>query len=197
MIFVFDDVLPDPAAYRAEALAQSFGDFEDPDAGAIFHSVARAPGAAILDALRSRFPSIRPTLSFFRRSPLGQREQCIVSDGILGDWSSVLFLNREPPPLDGISFWKHRPTGRIRGTWNPATAADRAQWLEWMLVGALFNRLIIFPADYFHSLALEADHGQGDDTGLVQVTFGVGALTVGSPYEDGLIVPPLDAATIH
>ena len=192
MIFVFDDVLPDPVAYRAAALSLPFGDFQDD--GVVFHGVIRAPDDELAEIIRARFPEARPSLSFYRKMPRGQVEPTFIhSDPMLGDWVAVLYLTLitpDTPPEDGTRFWRHIPTGRTRGPWEPRIARDRTQWESWRLVGALFNRLVVFPSDLFHSRSVEENFGEGETARLIQVAAGTGRLTLTAANAEHVIALP-------
>lgn len=176
MIRVVDDVLTDPHAYRAAALRKAFGDVTLGDQ--TFRGIAEAPGAELIAALATIAPDFTPTVSFLRRSPLGQIEpNYIHTDSMMGDMTAIFYLTPQPPPFDGTIFWRHRPTGTTTAPWTEALAADARDLSLWELnrhVGALFNRLLLFSADLFHSRAIPENYGQGDDSSarLIQVVFG-------------------------
>ncbi len=164
-IQVFDHVLPDPAAYRAAALALPY---EDVTIGAdTFYGIARAQ---VWPA--EGFAHAHVSLSFFRKSPEGQREPTYIhSDAGMGaDVTGVLYLNPDPPPGDGTSFWRHQRTDQIRGAFDPVEAKT-GLWKRWKHVPAQFGRLVLFPSDYYHSRGLVQNYGTGDDARLTQVVF--------------------------
>jgi hypothetical protein len=180
---VCDDVLADPDAYRLAALA---GAFNDIIIGAdVFHGIQLAEDEWLPAWIVERFPHLTPTLSFFRQSPAGQREPNYVhTDRSMGEWTAILYLTPHPPPGDGTLFWKHRATGALSSTTTDgrALAAEEAAWrdpMQWEEVGrveARFGRVLVFPADRFHSRAMLKNYGTGVDARLVQVVFGLGAL---------------------
>jgi GNAT superfamily N-acetyltransferase len=167
-IVVIDDVLTDPHAYRAAALA---GSFEDQQVGDdLFRGIQLAP-AVVGDWLQQRTPSVRVTLSFFRQSPADQAEPHYVhSDAMMGQWTGILYLNPDPPQGDGTAFYEHRDGARLAELEAlPRYAADFDDddaWVRWL------TRLLLFPAVYFHARALRDNYGTGDDARLVQVLFG-------------------------
>lgn len=177
MILVIDDVLEDPQGYRAEALMLPFRtyDFEH----CVFHGIAVADTFGRLpQKIIGRFPDLEPTLTFFRKSPLGQIEPHFIHTDIdMGDWSAILYLNPAPPLGDGTSFWTHLATGTIESAVphersiegnNPANFACR------QTVQSKFNRLLMFPSSYFHSRNIHENWGDGDAARLTQVAFGKG-----------------------
>lgn len=181
-IHVFDDVVANPEAYRAAALSQPFGDLQS---GAItFHGMApigRSPLAADLELAFG----LTTTFEAFRLSQLQQEEPSYIhQDRDMGEWTAILFLNPDPPPEDGTIFWKHRATGAMQSTAETEDEKlaewlnwrDVSQWESWHVVPSKFNRLLLFPAPYFHSRAVFANWGEGDEARLIQICFGTGTL---------------------
>lgn len=152
-IQVLDDVLPDPHAYRIEALAQPFKDVTlGPDT---FRGIAACPRGD-LAAVAETACGASPVLSFFRKSPEGQREPNYVhSDEMMGRFTAIYYMNPEPADGDGTIFWER----------------DGDDWRPIRLVEAKFNRLLIFDAILPHSRALIDNYGQGDGSRLIQVVF--------------------------
>lgn len=181
-IRVTDDVLPDPAVYRAGALAQPFGDFHS--GAAVFHGLAPIGHSPLAAWLETTY-GLTPTWETFRLSPAGQAEPSFIhTDRDMGDWTAILYLNPDPPAGDGTTFWRDRATGAIASTAATSDAKlaewhawrDLAQWEAWHTVPAVFNRVIVFPAPYFHSRAIPENWGTGLDGRLIQLCFGKGVL---------------------
>lgn len=179
---VVDDVLPDVDAYRAEVLAGAFEDVE-PHAGAVFHGIRRDLDDRLPAWIQARYPSLTPTLTFARKSPAGQAEpNYIHTDSDMGEWTAIYYLTADPPPTDGTTFWRHRATGAVLSTaLNQAELVDEwlawrdlTQWTPWTTVAARPNRVVLFPAPYFHSRALAENYGSGEAARLIQVVFGTG-----------------------
>ncbi len=172
-IRVFDDVLADPLAYRAGALAQPYGSVTQD--GETMHGLAACTYAEIPLRLSMQL-GIDVHLTFFRRSPEGQEEPTFIhSDASMGEVTAILYLNPEPPHGDGTTFWERLSTGARDGEWDEATARaarDRALWTPWKHVDARFNRLLVFQSDLYHSRGLIANHGTEQDPRLIQVAFG-------------------------
>ena len=181
---VFDDFLPDPESYRRAALDREFRtyEFEGGERGEIetYHGIATPTPNAVPARLAAMFPGVTPTLSFFRKSPRDQEEpQFIHTDIGMGDWTALLYLNPDPPAGDGTVFWTHLATGAHES----AIAHERSEegltaegWEPWRVVYAKFNRLVVFPATFFHSRRMRENWGAGEDARLTQVTFGKGAI---------------------
>jgi hypothetical protein len=180
---VLDDVLPDFGAYVAAARAQPFRTVE-PHPGVVFEHMAPAVDDTLAQIVRGRYPTLTPTLSFIRQSPAGQEEPHFIhTDEDMGEWTAIAYLTDQPADGDGTTFWRWTATGCIRSL---ATAADDqlaewtawcdpAQWEAWTTVAARPNRVVVFPAGYFHSRAIRANYGTGDTARLIQVVFGTGA----------------------
>lgn len=168
-VIVQDDVVIDPRDYLRVALSMKYSDVVV--AGEVFKGIA--PVDYWKDGLRSfalhEF-NYEPTLSFFRRSEVGQSEpHYIHHDAMMGDWTAILYLNPEPHPGDGTIFWEHRSS-----LWGGDVAHmdDARNFTERFRVKAKFNRAVIFPSKWFHSRALFDNYGHGADARLIQVAFG-------------------------
>lgn len=178
-IQVIDDVLPDIEAYRAAVLQ---GPFQTMVEGvAAFHGIGPAPDDSLPQWVEAHFPGVARTLTFTRQSPAGQLEPHYVhSDRSMGDWTAILYLTENAPPGDGTTFWYDRETGAnasetttIEDYAAEGTAwADQARWVPWYRVPAQLNRLVMFPAPYYHSRSLVENYGTGDTARLIQVVFG-------------------------
>lgn len=154
MIRVLDNVLPNPRAYRARALAQEFRDVTiGPDT---FRGIAPCRDGDVAAAAVAEIENAEPIMAFFRKSPLGQAEPNFVhSDELMGNWTGIYYMNPEPPEGDGTTFWEQN--------------AD--EWWPVNHVPAKFNRLLLFSAEMPHSRSLFDNYGQGDDARLIQVVF--------------------------
>ena len=183
-MIVQDDVIPNVRAYRASVLARPFGDVSlGPDL--CFHGIQLAQDDNFRVWIQRTFPHLTPTLSFFRRSPHGQCEPNYVhTDRDMGDWTAILYLNPQPHIGDGTTFYRHRVSGALGSEASDQQALldeqaswkDLGQWEPVATIAAKFGRALLFNADRFHSRALPANYGTGDDARLVQVVFGIGTL---------------------
>jgi GNAT superfamily N-acetyltransferase len=182
---VYDDVLPDLGAYRAQTLAGRFADVET-SPGCVFHGINQDTDGTLASWVTARYPQLEPTITFVRKSPAGQAEpNYIHTDTDMGEWTGILYLTAAPAPGDGTTFWRKQDTGAIRSTvtnGSPEQLAewlawrDPARWVPWHQVAAVPNRLVLFPAPYYHSRSLLENYGEGDTARLIQVIFGRGTL---------------------
>ncbi len=171
---ITDNVLSDPIGYRDFALTRTFKTFDFPHC--TFHGIA--PMVTIQEEVSAW---LMPwTVTFFRKSPVGQVEPHFIHTDIdMGDWSALLYLNPNPPAGDGTDFWTHKETGEIESITPHLRSKEGLDPSKWELrehVKAKFNRLLIFPSSYYHSRAIFDNWGQGDEARLVQVVFGKGKL---------------------
>ena len=179
MIRIFDDAVPDPMNYRYRALRLEFRTYEF--GPTIFHGIATGgPCAGMLSRLHSEFELLHPSLTFFRKSPLGQVEPHFIHTDIdMGEWSALLYLNPKPKDGDGTCFWMHKDTGAIESAVPHERSIEGRNPDNWTMrkrIDAKFNRMVVFPSSYFHSRAIHENWGEGDDARLVQVAFGTGVL---------------------
>ena len=184
MIQVFDGVLADPLAYRQAALAHEFTSVET-GPGVVFHGISTSVPATVPDWLVARFPSLQPTLSFFRKSPKGQDEPNFIhTDRDMGDWTAILYLNPEPPKGDGTTFYQRTMTAARSSTSDTEDLLivewldwrQRDLWQPWHRVDAAFNRLVVFTSSLFHARSIPENYGEGDNARLIQLVFGKGEL---------------------
>lgn len=177
MIEVFDNFLADPEEYRQEALKLHYRTYDFPNCS--FHGIALSPLTEMVSGIL-RTVGLKPELSFFRKSPLGQVEPHFIhSDIDMGEWSAILYLNPTPPIEDGTAFWTHKATGAIKSAVpheRSEEGRDPANFDMRRCVQAKFNRLLMFPSSYFHSRRIHENWGDGQEARLTQVTFGKGKI---------------------
>ncbi len=168
---VFDEVVPDPWLYREWALRQPFQDVTL--GGQTFKGIAPCTDLTVGVAILEKLNVAPPHISFFRQSPEGQVEpNYIHSDRDMGDWTGIFYLTPDPAPGDGTRFWRHKSSGAVDGLFDPVAARNLDAWECWDEVPAVFNRLLVFKSDLFHSRALVENYGHGSQARLIQVLFG-------------------------
>jgi hypothetical protein len=177
-IHIYDDVLPDPEGYRALALVHSFQTFVIGNVE--WHGFAECEPSGLTDWLQDTRPDLTATLSLLRQSPDGQEEpHYIHTDRSMGDWSAILYLTPSPKAGDGTDFWRHRWSGVTESCAESATEmaqeaqawSDQDQWSLRQHVASRFNRVVLFPAEYFHSRSLHENYGSGETARLTQIVF--------------------------
>lgn len=179
MIKIIDDFLPDPSLYRNSALTQDFRSFHFEAEKCTFHGIALiALSDVVPTMIEALYPQCDPTLSFLRKSPHGQVEPHFIHTDIdMGKWSSILYLNPDPPDGDGTTFWTHESSHAIESLIPHERSAEGQSTKGWTArqhVQARFNRLLIWPSTYFHSRSIFENWGEGDLARLTHVTFGKG-----------------------
>lgn len=177
---VIDNFLPMPQMVRIRALKGPFVDVTLGDD--TFRNIQPAPESLAAEELRVRWPGLRPTVSFFRKSPRGQVEPNYVhTDAMMGDLTAILYLNPTPALGDGTTFWRYVETGEKEPDEHMDRHdewADASKWEKWATVAATFNRLLLFRAPLYHSRNIPENYGTGDDARLIQVLFLHGTLPV-------------------
>ncbi len=170
LLIVRDDVLPDAAAYRRWALTQPFQTFQTGDE--VWQGIAPiTEWTPLAAAIVAQVPGAIVDLTFFRRSPYQQPEPNFIhSDEGMASVSAILYLNPDPPPTDGTTFWRYKPTGAVAGSARDLEKAP-GLWEPWHHVEAKLGRLLIFDSWYFHSRALPDNYGNGETARLIQVAF--------------------------
>ncbi len=178
-IKIIDGFLLNPELYRDAALTAPFQSYHFEKE--TFHGIYPLALTELVPArIADRFPHAEPTLSFLRKSPLGQVEPHFIHTDIdMGEWSSILYLNPNPPDGDGTTFWTHSKTGTI-GSMVPHERSEEGMtskgWVARESVQAKFNRMVIWPSWLFHSRSIPENWGEGDEARLTQVTFGKGGV---------------------
>lgn len=186
LIHVHDDVLEDPDGFRQRAVAQRFQTVHDDVV--VFHGMAACPDPAVAMFLVSQYPKLRPTLSFFRRSPEGQEQaHWIHEDRSVGRATALYYMNPHPPEGDGTNFFRNRRTGAIASTqpygseaWLDEARAwgDLDQWELDTHIPGRYNRLVVFDSARYHSRAMFDNYGavETDTARLLHVIFSDGEL---------------------
>ncbi len=169
------DVLPDPWAYRHAALAATYQDVVTP--GGVFQGLAEPPQPDFAEWLQGH--GLTVTRTCLRRSPRGQVEpHYLHTDTDMGEWMAILYLTPAPPRGDGTVFWMQ--DGRISGPAGEyAEHPVRAGYLPYLVVRAVWNGAVLFPANRLHSRALYDNYGEGADARLIQIAWGTGQIGQG------------------
>lgn len=165
---VIDDFLPEPDALRLRAQAMeadyqpfcgSYGTSEETPVGHIAVVELAGVHARIQEAVnrhviakwtgfRLDYASETPSLPVHFDTELG------------GDYAAVLYLNLPSQCAGGTAFWRHGASalGLLPANASPETeakyradGADPGLWICESVVAMAWNRLLVYPTDYFHS----------------------------------------------
>lgn len=126
---------------------------------------------------------VEPNLEYFR---LGTKEDSattyIHADSGCAKHAAVWYLTEAPEGVvAGTAFWKHIATGKDRLTEEDrhdaellarldADGADESKWQMVGLVGQKFNRLTVYPTNFFHSRYPQDAWGNGVKDGRIVFT---------------------------
>lgn len=189
-IETIDDFLPDPNAYRAEAVRQKFYDIRGPD-GEVYKNIVVRPTNEF-DALLSEKLK-RPVTagySLLRVNFDGEMpNNSVHSDNGYDRFAAVLYLNTPEQCRGGTAFWRHKEFGwtnwpteqQVRQTCQKpakvyaklaASYNNPDAWEMVHLAEMKFNRIILYPTTVFHSRWPWAAWGKTvDDARLIWVSF--------------------------
>ena len=158
-IIVVDDLLEQPDAVRATALAQPF---------LKMHSAGLRTARQFLDVApyRQTFEQLlgRRVTNWDDNDANGRFQCCFAADAIpyhsdSQSYAGVLFLTPDAPAGAGLSFFRGTRTGLRRrspdadlmfGTFGDGAEFDRSRWIEMDRVANIYNRLVLFDAHLAH-----------------------------------------------
>lgn len=86
------------------------------------------------------------------------------------DWGGVLYLTPDAPEIGGTGFFRSKIDGSLIGSREDFPGADKSKWEKVGEVGNVYNRLVLFRADQWHS-SLEYFGNDVYDGRLTQVFF--------------------------
>lgn len=185
-----DDFLPDPLAYRAEAVQEKFYDIRGPD-GELYKNINVRPSHEF-DALISERLG-RPAkagYSLLRVNFDGEMpNNAVHSDNSYDQFAAVLYLNPPEQCKGGTAFWRYKKYGwthwptdeQVRRTCRKSSKVMRElhesynnldAWEQVHLAEMKFNRMILYPTTAFHSRWPWAAWGKTmNDARLIWVSF--------------------------
>jgi hypothetical protein len=165
MLRVIEDFLPEAEAQalRELALAADYEPFLTPGTDSVqVRRAARMPLPAVMRGLGEALGRpVEAAYSGFRLDYAGEHPNTPVHfDGDVSRWAAVYYLNPPGQCRGGTAFWRHRQTG-LNAVPPDATAdiemAYRIEgnhadhWTLESIIGMRFNRVIVYPTNYFHS----------------------------------------------
>jgi hypothetical protein len=160
---ILDDFLPDPQAFRADALARRYYSIRGPD-GEKYPNVHVFPSDEFEPAMSERLGrKVSIDHCFLRLNPSGDNHR-IHADIAHSPYAFVLYLNSPEQCRGGTAFWRYRKNGWTsfpeitdvkKATRNAeeilANHQDLTKWEQIHTVDMKPNRMIIYPAKQFHS----------------------------------------------
>jgi hypothetical protein len=168
-IETLDDFLPEPLAYREQALKEKFYDIRGPD-GVMYRNINVRPSDEFEGLLSNKLGrSIRISYGLLRRNFEGEPPNFAVhSDNGYDQFAAILYLSRPGDCRGGTAFWEHKQYGwthwpdekAMRRTCKKpekiiaqlqAEANEPTAWEQTYLAEMRFNRMIVYPTNQFHS----------------------------------------------
>lgn len=165
-ISIFDNFLPNADQHLNNVLSGDFFNFND---GAnVFKNVQLRSGDDVEQRVIQIFGhNYDCALNFARKSPEGQEEpNRIHHDTNMGDLICLLYLNKEHPEEAGTSVFE--ANGSIAHKVGETPSKGFKKSLDFKMK---FNRMIVFPARFYHGRNIEENFGEGENSRLVQVLF--------------------------
>jgi hypothetical protein len=166
---ILDDFLPDPEAFRQEALKSPFYDIRGPD-GVNYKNICVRPSDEFEALFSERLKAkVKVGYSLLRRNFEGEMpNNAVHSDNSYDEYAAVLYLNQPEDCQGGTAFWKWKeldtaewpPEDFIRRRGKKPSRIyerlladhNRAEAWELLHVGEMkFNRVVCFPTKVFHS----------------------------------------------
>lgn len=160
IIKVVDGFFEDPHAIRTLAMQQTYQDPpplnpNNPQAGGVAwrtscpDSAAAVARGKIERILGRKFGNHDIQ---FRYTLKGANKRAVCHlDGF--DFTAIIYLTLPEHCQGGTAFYRHRPTGRIKGEPQERYPfADPAAWEEVYRVPMQFNRLALYPGRLFHAV---------------------------------------------
>ena len=189
-ILVIDNFLARPLSFRDKALSLPFYDIKFLDGETYKRIHPRSTDEFKRSLEQAMQGSIEQQYSLLRLNYAGEKpNNAIHSDNDCGGYAAILYLSLPEHCQGGTALWRHRETGleyfpseqetrrlgrspkRLLETlsrdWNRPEAWERTETSEMK-----FNRLIVYPANYFHSRwPIEAFGTKPENGRLIWLTF--------------------------
>jgi hypothetical protein len=175
-IIVIDDFYNNPDEVRAFALAQEFNIEGNYPGYRTRNFLNESTKKAIQDILFPFSGKVTDWLDDHDTGCCGSfqitlacQKTWIHNDGN-NDWGGVLYLTPDAPVIGGTGFFRSKIDGTLRGTRHDLPGQDKSKWDLVAEVGNIYNRLVLFRADQWHS-SLEYFGQDNEDGRLTQVFF--------------------------
>jgi hypothetical protein len=184
-MLIIDDFLKYPEREREKAIRSD--DFKS-----YTHNEIKYRGIALVNDQRNLHRienylgcQFKEWIIYYRRYLENEaNETYIHSDVLIGTYTSILYLNPDPPKNHGTAFWMHTKTGLDFHEPHPSRddffwrniyedGFDEKKWQMTEFVEGKFNRLLCFFSPRYHSRYPMKAWGDSPDTGrLIKVFFG-------------------------
>jgi len=168
-LVILDDFLPNPEAFRAEAVKAPFYDIRGPD-GEMYKHINVRPSNEFEPLLSEKLGrKVKVGYSLLRVNYEGEAPNAAIhTDNTYDNFAAVLYLNPPEQCRGGTSFWKFKKYGfthfpseqeiRARGK-SPVRVYteihnaynDPTQWEQGQVAEMKFNRMVCFDTKAFHS----------------------------------------------
>ena len=167
---ITDDLLDNIDSHVEEILKGEFIDIEDGEV--TFKNIQVRGEDIVYKKVSEIFTRHEVVTNFIRKSPKYQDEPNFIHhDGMMGDITAILFLNKEYPDESGTVFYENIDTKEAYCR-DITQVNDGKSFRETMRVKMRYNRLLVFPSRLYHSRSLEENFGEDDNNSrLVQVLF--------------------------
>lgn len=189
-LFIKDDFLPHAHYLRSEALRLPFYDIRFPG-GDLYRRIHIRDTDENKELLEAEIGGpIEQTYSFLRLNYRGELPKDVVHhDSELGGFVGLVYLTLDEHAKGGTALWRHRATKQSRypsefeirkqgkspkreyakfdGDWQKSESWELAEMAEMK-----FNRLVVFPAECFHSRWPHDAFGSSPENGrLIWISF--------------------------
>lgn len=166
-VIVVDNAVPEYAALRMRALAQTFGEVEVHGDDGVYPNSCLVDIPELADAVRRTIVKpIHPIATGFRFSTQDEKHWIHEDSAIGGTYAAVLYLPPPNCPKSGTAFWKHHGADRV------ADAQCTEAWGQTDFVEMRPNRLVIYPVGLHHSRWPLEGFGDSPSTGRL-IAMGV------------------------
>lgn len=189
-IETLDDFLPDPLAYREQALKEKFYDIRGPD-GELYKNINVRPSDELESLISLRLGrNVKCSYSLLRMNFEGELpNNAVHSDNGYDQFAAILYLSRPEDCRGGTGFWKHQKYGwtnfptlnQLRQTCKKPEKILKQLSMDYNRPGAWelthiaemkFNRMIVYPTQQWHSrYPWEAFGKTREDARLIWVSF--------------------------
>jgi hypothetical protein len=176
---VIDNFTPNWNSLRAYADSATYADVVNPVDGVAYPGICRDLPAYVTDDIKARLGSINIKALFMRLSLKGVKAPHQAhTDSTMGNYSLMLYMNREKDSTGGTSLVRHIETG-IESDIG-LTEARRRIWLrdtnraeKWSVTKLAWmqpNRAFIFPAHMMHRAEPVGGFGNNSKNGRLVLT---------------------------